>query len=537
VSATGDVIDPAIMGGYFVGADEKAYVNSPTNFTVSRRPSTYTYAYPRPIIKGTYNDSCRQSQAWGATANKCAWNTANTTVFATNPVALAAVPGTAVPTSLYGMLVMGEGKGQILQDFIVRDSAGNGLGMQPAPPAIPGYCLWDQRCDTYSIIQRVFADHNAENGIQVAGAHWIVRFNETRLNTLRMNDNPPWRGAYSSGAAMTATSCDPCFGLMEGNDLHDSTEELAPYGIGFILVRGNWVGSGSRVGISSSNAQSFVVEQNIVVGGKMTADKFNWGGADGPYFWPYGYENGIPTAIGTKPLYYRGDYPAAKFVRRNNVSQSVTAPCLYEYFATGASTSTKGETTDVGNTCFVTGTGTEGTSAYGIDIRSYVNWIVNKNNLYVTSSASACSGESTRNASGLVTWDYNQYTNAPSYTGCNGAHDVVGASGITSGFNWSAATWYNFPAESDFAVSSGGAGVNKGTPMTGAMFTYTDSAWGKTDNSTGMATWWSWVLSKRQWLPACNTTGAQVPEAEWHKLLTTNYCGNPRSATPNMGAF
>lgn len=527
--------DYAILGSYYVSGGI-AYQNTPTNYTVSRRPSAYTYAVARPKIKGTYAQSCRQSVANGTTANKCAWNTASGNVNTE-------IPGTAVPTSMFGVMVTGIGAYQIIQDIEIDDSAGYAVSMGPAPPANAGFCFWDVRCDTFSILQRVLINGTAEDGIVMEGEHTIIRQNEILLTNLRRVDRPPGNSSLAFGRAMGPSACDPCYSLIEGNDLYGTGEAIGPYGVTFILVRGNWIGSSSRIGISFSNGGSIVAEQNIVVGG--TADSIDpfdrVAGAGGPtletgaIFWPFGYENGAPSAIACSQLYFRtqnGDECASKTVRRNNVAQSVSSGCYNEYLASnnGSQTQTKLGTQDVGNTCFFT----SGTPSFVVDVEvglesSFTSYHV-FNNLIV--GPGTCT---MRSLSG-VSYDYDQWAGSATTAPCIGAHDVNSANTGLGAFNWSLATWNNFPAESDFLPAASGAGNTAGNALSGAMFTYNDSLWGKADASTGLATWWSWVLAQRVWLPGCNTTGAQVPEVEWNKLLTTDYCGNPRSGGITLGA-
>jgi hypothetical protein len=503
---------------------------------------------------GSYHPSCRQSNALNTSANKCAWNTAG---HAIDPNT--GTPGTAVPAAYGDYLVQVTGKYLVVQDLDIEDSAGRTLGVFPDPStgANFGYCFWDVRCDVFGFVQRNKLGHTPEEGLLIFGAHNVVRQNEFFLTIMRYADRPTgFLLGQAGGSALVHAFCDPCYGLDEGNDFWGVLEAIGNYGVSAILERGNWGGSSSRVGYSANRNASMVFEQNIWVGG--TADSLdpldrtaNAGAEAGATFWPFGNEGGAgPIALSaSNGGYYRiltggasnGDQAGSKIVRRNNVAQTVGERCFNQYLDIGGFTdqnpAQRIATTDVGNTCF-TDLYTDYMD-FTNNVLSQVNFYTAKNNLFVVSSSQSCLQYP---GTGQFTFDYNQYTISP--TGavnngdvCKSAHDVNSATtGLPGSFNWHTASWSSFPAESDFLPNNTDPGKAAGLAMTGAMFTYADPVWGHVDGSTGGGdSWWGWVLRQRVWLPACNVSGVQVTEAEWSKLLTTDYCGEART-TMTMGA-
>lgn len=520
----------AVVGSYYVSGGV-AYINAPTNLVPSSTGATLTYAQPRPIFQGTYRDSCRLNVAVGGSP-KCAWNTSDSI-----PGHFTA--GTAFPSGVHSpMIVITVTTGrkyQTLQDLTCQDSAGRCFGIDST---VVWYCTpGDPVCsDSNAMIQRVKSDGSAGIGISAAGvARYIVRQNEVLGDNQAVVDLQPCTRqtsncpagtpnptiSFRGGNGINDVECSPCEGLYEANDVHDGWGEgFGGGGTTHVLTRGNTT-AGHIVGYNNAANSHLVHEQNIAMGG-VAVDPQAAGSsrANIEMFWAYAMEGltyGLSQAGGGVGV------PHFNNLWRNNLSAATAAACFNVYATTSVDAETSTRMFFLGNTC-ATAAGEQPAgfgnfqsqylaSPIGIDI---------VNNLFLQGDGTCASFPSS-----LIDWYENQFSINPTDADCRtpGTGDVVNANtGLPKTLaQYAAATWQAPVTASDFIPAGTGAGQNVGVLYPTVIV---DSG-----------TVWDWVLAHRYWLPACNTTGAQVPKAEWLKGLTTDYCGNPRDSTPNMGAF
>lgn len=525
--------NPSIIGSYYVTSNV-AYINSPTNWTASRRPSDYTYTAARPILEGTYKDSCRLGY-WNT--SKCAWNTADA-----NPQNR--TPGTAVPTSVWdGLVDIRSGQYMTLQDVEIKSSAGSGINFSSSASF---YCRPGEGvCETSNItVQRVKVNGVSGNGIYVgATAQWVVRDSEITKTNLAVADGQPCSRnsitacgslIFVGGSSIASTICAPCYGLIENNDIHDSFgEAIGLYGVSYVLARGNWIGSHGSSGINMGSSESMVAEQNMVFGGDIydppSADNT---GLARKAFWTLsnelaGADSGIPR-LGDS---WGGQGTNGKRnITRNNLAGNATAAdCIESYTLGGGdyvSLPFYVSALIAGNTCVSKSTNPTLNLEYAYEnMPAIIEAIDVGNNLFTQYGGSSSNICQIYTTSSKINVHHNQFTTTPSWSQCRspGTGEVINASTGLGAFNFSTASWTSKPAESDF-LPSGGAGTNAGIAMTTTSSVYIN---------TGTA--WDWVLSKRAWLPACNTTTTQVAKTDWLKPLYFDYCGNTRGGSPDMG--
>lgn len=526
VNWSGTSSDPVIVGSYYV-QNSAPNVLTPTNFTQSRRPRDYTYNTPRAVIQGSYLDSCRKSIVWHSDVNKCAFHiVANGTTFT--------VPGTPVPSDANLALVHVTGKYVTIQDLEIRNSAGRGIDTDSVPH---GWCLNhvnnanSTNCDAYITMQRLYVHNSATTSMLIGSvARGVMRYNHVTHDNLSYIDALPGQGTdWRNGANIAVAGCAPCEILIEGNDVYWGYGELiGAYNISHVLMRGNEGGSGTQAGYDSGTSSDVIQEQNLIVGGPMDPNDPGMllGGTPGEMFWTFGYELGAGGS--GNPPFYAGMTVGAKLLRRNNLAANQAGACLHEYTLSSTATNVKITTQDLGNFCYQALAGDYGPS-YPLytptagalpPTVAAAGDIVNKNNLYVSTNAS-CNPQTYLAAT--VAYDYNLWSVLQTSSQCRGAHDAVGATGITSSYDFANAAITHMPDPLDFKPT-GGVGLNAGTPLTSVVV----------DNSTN----WDWVLSQRLWLPACAADKNQTPKADWVRALDRDFCGVKRNATtPDIGPF
>lgn len=536
--------DPVVIGSYYVSSGV-AYIGEPTNYDVDVRPSDYTYADAAAVLQGSYRSSCRNSAVyWGNTVhpdpNKCAHHTAD--------AANSNSPGGAasVPASRYdGMIQVSMPAGRqwiTIQDLKIVDSAGAAINVSSGTTCIGSASV----CDSNLLIQRVDIDGAASNGIVISGlGKWVVRDSVIAHTDLAQPDSQYHVGTVlREGAGITTPNCWNCQGLIENVDIHDVWgQAIGIYGSSAVIVRGLMTAQTAAGSISAGAGSHIVIEQSIVVAGGAIQDTralanaanlscgtngtthdytclYRGGDGDSQMY----YENGGAPTLPSDRV------PGSYTFRRNNILVGQNSNCLNQYANASASAGTSVSTWDLGNTCIITsGVGVNYAFATGGVGKLNALGVTNATNMYVDIDAGSnqqCTSTLTTN---LIQFKNNFWNVAPADSDCrnNSSTDVVSSNTGLSGFNFATATWSNFPDATD-AKPTAGAGSNAGLAFTSTLIP---------TNGVYDSDIWAWPLSKRTWLPACNTTGAQVSQANWQKGLYFDYCGNTRGGSPDIGAM
>ena len=506
---------PVILGAYRLNGSGQPIMHEPSNFVNFtppwRRPRHFTYSIPRPIISGTYKDSCRSYSETGAP--RCAMNYGEPGT---------GTPGLTVPFGQYDGLVNTPTPNVIVQDLDLRDSAGfgtqSGGNEGPNEPAIGKI-----------IIQRNRIDNIAETGIGMT--HWrqaIIRYNYVSRSMVARQDLQPGMESRTRGESIGVTGCRPCEILIEANDYRDSNGGIGAYGAGYTLMRGNEGGNIFGVCTNWDLGYENVTEANRCFGGgnKDPKGATDYRRSDGP-FWVNGYEHGTGgQTVGS------WNVPGGKTLRRNNISRALDLPgesdCLSTYTvpATTLGAGTAIEMRNFGNTCLFDGSaiqaGIQAAGALAFGIQTTMNLFA------VQTASTACTMTPSGNPK-LMSFR-NQWTIQPSDADCRGANDIYNANtGIPTIPNPNGME-NEWPAELARPECSG-AGTSAGVVITEVV------AGNGASPLAAMAEWDDYVLPNRIWLSEGNTTGFPTPAADWVKGLTHDFNDNPRVNGGALGAI
>ena len=495
--------DRVVVGSYYVSGGA-AYQNTPTNPLANPQDGLVYSHGARAIVSGSYVASCR---VW---PSRCDWNTASNGADKTST--------NATPSSQYGALITIAGAPYVtVQDLIVRDSAG--IGIQVDGNSTSNNCRGiEPACEDYSILQRNKVSHTSSTGILFLESRYgVIRENEQEYDNLAWKDSQPDRWW---GAGISAGRCDPCNLLIENNYTHDGYgEAIGPYGVSYVLVRGNRVANNRRVSIYFDGDADVVAEQNIIAGGAVTAES-GLGDPDrvniGPAFYAMSFiKEPASTSAGSSTN------AARRNVFRNNLVANFST--CFETGIDANQTTNLASGYAVGNTC-VGASGTTGFEWGGVIAKVDPAGVHVRNNIFaVTAGTTNCNAGTSVGSS--VTTMHNYWTGTPANANCRspGTGDVYStyaALGLGA-HNFATSTKLDFPTYDWFLIPPSSDAAAGGVAM---------------ENTYLSASNWSWVLAQRAWRAPCQTS--QISVAEFAKVLTTDYCGQTRLVnSPNMGAL
>ena len=485
VDWSGTAQDRAVIGSYYIQGGQ-AFASEPSDSRLN--PKDRTYPNGRATIQGSYRASCRKSG---------------------NITCLFGKSG-AVPSSQDGGLVTIQGTSYVtVQSLTMRDSAGYGLLVDGN--ASSNICKQQTACQDYLILRDNLVTHAATSGIGWLEARYgVISGNEVEYANLSWKDGLN----KSFGANITARRCDPCDLLIENNYSHDGYgENIGPYAVSYVLVRGNFLANSARVLIYFDGDADTVAEQNILAGGAPTDEP---GLGDTSRIRTPGTSLAFVKESTTTSGGSSTDAAHRQIMRNNLVANFQT--CIWPGINSSSS-----ETMDgyfAGNTC-IGANGKYGFRWGGSLARLDPSGVHVVNNIFATTSgAPGCDNSDPGSAMNLQD---NYWVDTPSDTQCRAAGDTYGTfAGLKFGaHNFANSTKLDFPRYQWFAIQPGSEAATVGSTI---MVTYLNAAR------------WSWVLNQRTWMPDCQAS--QVSAAEFAKVLSTDYCGQPRSGeSSSVGAL
>ena len=454
----------------------------------------------RPIVQGTYAQSCRPRRA---ASPQCAYNSS------------AAVPSTRDQGLVYVLAAY-----VTVQDLEVAESAGYGILVDG-----PGSTTHTVPPAWYPIIQRNYIHHTAAG----AGATQDVSYPIIRQNNGAFTDLAFADGLHTDwNATFMINRANPSNALMEDNYIHDNMGEgFGVYRASYAIVRGNKAANGARVNYYSGRAHDNVYEQNMDVGGLVDDQGYCYIGPD---------PNDPPTTISrcynfTNPAFSSlnetlEEYSVAstpvesseRILFRNNLSSNAqtchqwgAVPTnLGSFFLSGK---------HVGNTCVIgpaerwINVGPSTANAGLIDAAG----IEFANNLYAATAATTGTNCVAGTYSTKLSMHHNGQTTLFSDADCRGTGDVVSTQTGFGSFSFATATKLNFPAYSDFELVGTSAFDEVGQAMTANYLSLVNFP----------------QRADFQWSPCGNP---QLSGANWIKTLAADYCDELRT-TDDMGAL
>lgn len=492
VNWSGTASNRVVIGTYYVSGGT-AYFSVPADVYANPADGVYYPNGAPAALQGTYRASCRTSGAI-----TCEFGTGS------NP------KPNAVPTTGDGAMLLITGAEYVtVQDLVARDSAGIGFAQIGA-----GGDVCYSGCDDYTVFQRVRVDHAAASGIQIQRSRYsVVRDSEVLYTNLSWKDNLN----NSWGNDIGFRRCEPCSGLVENNYTHDGYGEgIGPYAVTHVLIRGNVVSNTGRPHFYSSG-HDIVIEQNTILGG-LPQDEPGLG-------YPGRTRASVGTGIGlsVEPTTTAGGATAVdegrRMIARNNLIAGYNT-ALWPGVSSNAATGAALGAYMVGNTA-IGASGKFGIQWGGdnsrVDPTLKVNWIDNA--LATTTGQTGCLISS---VTANVVLNHNAWVGTPTDVDCRGTGDTYAtyANFGFSGFDFAAADKNHIPSYVDFMLGSSASALNTGVSLTSNFLVNGE---------------WTWVLSQRVWKPS-----AQYPlpsEADFVKVMATDYLGATRGASPDPGAF